>query len=148
GPDEFRFGELLDRLEQPTLAHGYLPIASIRYRHGPDMYCVEAFASTDPALAAQGTIFVKFFLAQGTNGLAAIELEQKPVVFSASRIVGESNRTLVQLDANWTWERQRAHAKIGAKRAATLAIFTQTAPGASPATPNAAGVTYDYAVQR
>ena len=148
GPDEFRFGELLDRLEQPTLAHGYLPIPSIRYRHGPDMYCVEAFASTDPALAAQGTIFVKFFLAQGTNGLAAIELEQKPVVFSASRIVGESNRTLVQLDANWTWERQRAHAKIGAKRAATLAIFTQTAPGASPATPNAAGVTYDYAVQR
>jgi hypothetical protein len=37
GPDEFRFGELLDRLEQPTLAHGYLPIPSIRYRHGPDM---------------------------------------------------------------------------------------------------------------
>jgi hypothetical protein len=150
GPDEFRFGELLDRLEHPMLAAGYLPIPSISYRHGLDTYCVEAFASTDPDLAAQGAVFVNFFLAQGTNGLVTIEMEQKPVTFSASRVVGESNRTLVQLDANWTWDRQRAHAKIGTKRAATLVIFTQPAPAMSQAqaAPKAGGSTYDYEEQR
>src|SRR6476619_2292545 len=30
GPDELRFGEFLDRLQHPTLAEGYLPIAEIR----------------------------------------------------------------------------------------------------------------------
>ncbi len=34
GPDEFIFGTIRDRLSEPTLAEGYLPIAEIRYRHG------------------------------------------------------------------------------------------------------------------
>src|SRR2546422_5045324 len=33
GPDELRFGDVLERLEQPTLAEGYLPIPEIRYAH-------------------------------------------------------------------------------------------------------------------
>src|SRR5262249_969807 len=33
GPDEFRFGEILERVSHPTLAEGYLPIPQIRYRH-------------------------------------------------------------------------------------------------------------------
>src|SRR5438445_10842808 len=36
GPDEFRFGEILNRLQQPTLAEGYLPIAEIRYAHASE----------------------------------------------------------------------------------------------------------------
>src|SRR5437867_2370261 len=31
GPDEFIFGTLRDRLSEPTLADGYLPIVGIRY---------------------------------------------------------------------------------------------------------------------
>src|SRR5262245_9525286 len=33
GPDEFRFGDLRDRVSQPTLAEGWLPIYEITYRH-------------------------------------------------------------------------------------------------------------------
>src|SRR5437016_12236779 len=33
GPDEFVFGSLRDRLTEPTLAEGWLPIVEIRYRH-------------------------------------------------------------------------------------------------------------------
>src|SRR5438094_1903983 len=40
GPDEFRFGDLRDRVSQPLLAEGWLPIYEITYRHpspsGPD----------------------------------------------------------------------------------------------------------------
>ena len=33
GPDEFRFGELRDRVSDPKLAEGWLPIYEITYRH-------------------------------------------------------------------------------------------------------------------
>ena len=33
GPDEFAFGSLRERLSEPTLAEGWLPIVEIRYRH-------------------------------------------------------------------------------------------------------------------
>src|SRR5438093_6389585 len=33
GPDEFRFGDLRDRVSEPQLAEGWLPIYEITYRH-------------------------------------------------------------------------------------------------------------------
>src|SRR5690349_15008603 len=33
GPDEFRFGEIPDRVQHPKLDEGYLPIAQIDYAH-------------------------------------------------------------------------------------------------------------------
>ena len=33
GPDELVFGSVRERLSEPTLAEGYLPVAEIRYRH-------------------------------------------------------------------------------------------------------------------
>src|ERR1043166_4152842 len=96
GPDEFVFGSWRDRLSLPTLAEGWLPIVEIRYRHPtaaytdgaipldhpiprlvPAIYRLEAFASTQPALAGNGVVFVKFDLAQGTNGFLAIEIDRK-----------------------------------------------------------------------
>src|SRR5213593_4742875 len=81
GPDEFGFGSLRDRLTEPALAEGWLPIVEIRYRHPtpaytdgvlpldhpipdlvPEVYRLEAFASTDPVLASNGVVFVKFDL--------------------------------------------------------------------------------------
>src|SRR6266850_487848 len=57
GPDEFRFGELLERVSHPILVEGYLPIPQIQYRHGAEVYELEAFASTDPALGESGVVF-------------------------------------------------------------------------------------------
>ena len=39
------------------------------------MYRLEAFASTEPALASNGVVFVRFDLAQGTNGNLAVEVD-------------------------------------------------------------------------
>jgi hypothetical protein len=103
GPDEFRFGEILERVSHPTLPEGYLPIPQIRYRHGAEVYELEAFASTDPALAESGVVFVKFSLAGGipdsplgdvrdpeqrragggTNGLVTVEVEGKGMEFDS-----------------------------------------------------------------
>jgi len=87
GPDEFEFGSLRDRLSEPTLAEGWLPIVEIRYRHPtpaytdgvlaldhpvpklvPEVYRLEAFASTDPVLASNGVVFVKFDLRRERMG--------------------------------------------------------------------------------
>ncbi len=95
GPDEFLFGGLRDRVSEPTLAEGWLPIVEIRYRHATpllqggkvpltavtpkipaEIYRLEAFAATEPALASNGVVFVKFDLAQGTNGFVAVEVER------------------------------------------------------------------------
>jgi hypothetical protein len=97
GPDEFLFGGWLDRVTHPTLAEGWLPITEIRYFHpsplqaggnvplaqpkpevAPEIYVLEAFAATDPALASNGVVFVKFQLAQGTNGHVAVEVDGRP----------------------------------------------------------------------
>ena len=81
GPDEFKFGEILSRLEHPTLAEGYLPIPEIRYAHGSEVYRLEAFASTDPALADNGIVLVSFSLASGTNGIITVEVNSPGVKF-------------------------------------------------------------------
>src|SRR5262249_33516444 len=92
GSDEFRFGDLRDRVSQPQLADGWLPIYEITYRHpspgGPEsltpidqqpikkeaeVYRLEAFASADPSLAEYAVVFVRFSLAMGTQGLVTVQ---------------------------------------------------------------------------
>ncbi|HMC12110.1 MAG TPA: hypothetical protein VKH44_12505, partial [Pirellulaceae bacterium] len=75
GSDEFRFGDLRERVSIPELAEGWLPIYSITYRHpspaGPEaftpidqqpskreqeIYRLEAFVSTDEAIAENAVV--------------------------------------------------------------------------------------------
>src|SRR6476469_4035607 len=84
GPDEFIFGSLRDRVSEPTLQDGWLPIVQIQYKHpsppytdgvlpldhpipepNPEIYRLEAFASTDRTLASNGVVFLRFDLLQG-----------------------------------------------------------------------------------
>src|SRR5439155_15123685 len=126
GPDELRFGEFLERLQQPTLAEGYLPIAEIRYAHDTQVYKLEAFAATDPTLAENAVVFVKFSLASGSNNFITVQLDAKsPAKFANGKLSDEHGEALVYFDKNWTWERQGAHAKIGTEKVATLAIPTK-----------------------
>ncbi len=161
GPDELVFGTFRERLSEPTLAEGFLPIAEIRYQHispvqsegavplkqvraqrTPEIYRVEAFASTDPALAAHGVVFVKFALAQGAIGTIAVTLDDRtPVTFSAGQLRSEQGELLAAFDSAWKWERQRATARLTATSSVTLAIATKPLPvGVSLPT--------DYAAQR
>src|SRR5258708_703816 len=125
GPDEFRFGEILDRLQHPTVAEGYLPIPEIRYAHASEVYKLEVFASTDPVLAENGVILVKFSLVSGTNGIITVEVDSPAFKFAEGTVTDNAGQGLVCFDEAWTWERQRAHAKISTSRFATLAIATK-----------------------
>ena len=144
GPDEFGFGGTPERVTHPTLEEGYLPIAEIRYFHPtpvqaegkipfagpraervPETYRLEAFASTEPELAEHGIVLVKFWLASGTNGIVTVQVDAKPIKFGDGKITDDSGQTLLYLDEAWTWERGRAHARIGTNRSATLAIATK-----------------------
>jgi hypothetical protein len=127
GSDEFRFGDILDRVSQPTLADGYQPIPQIQYAHGSEIYQLEAFASTDPQLSENAVVFVKFSLAAGTNGFITVELDGKSPKFSDGQILDENGQALVHFDQSWTWERQRAHGRLGTNGAATLAIVSRPA---------------------
>jgi hypothetical protein len=145
GPDEFRFGDLLERVSHPKLAEGYLPIVEITYRHPapvqaegfvpinqvkrehvPEVYRLEAFVSTDPALAENALVFVKFSLAAGTTGIISAEADPNgPVTFAEGRIKDEQGRALAYFDKRWQWERGAAHAKLTAGSSVTLAIPTK-----------------------
>jgi len=133
GQDELRFGEIPDRLENPTLANGYLPITEIRYGHATEIYELEAFASTDPALAENGVVFVKFSLANGTNGIITVQPESSPLKWAQGKITDAEGNVLVYLDNSWAWERERAHAKITANKAAVIAIATKPLAGQASA---------------
>ena len=145
GPDASLFGDQLHRLEQPTLAEGYLPIAQIRYLHPTpvqsggniplnqkrvdrelEIYQLEAFASVDPTLAENAMVFVKFSLAQGSNGTMTLDIDSKtPLKFNDGKATDEQGRVLAYFDKSWTWERNRAHVKIGVNKMAVVAIPTK-----------------------
>ena len=148
GPDEFVFGSLRDRLTHPALAEGWLPIIEIRYRHPspaysdgvlaldhpipklvPEVYRLEAFASTDPALASNGVVLVKFDLAEGTNGWLAVEVAAKGAVkFAQGKAMDLAGQVLAIFDSAWRWERERAITRLKSGTSATLAIATRPLP--------------------
>jgi len=152
GPDEFLFGELPDRVTQPTLAEGWLPIVEIRYLHPspmqpggnvplaeptpkvpPEIYRLEAFAATTPRLASNGVVFVKFDLAQGTNGHVAVEVDAgRPLKLQDGRLLDDQDRLLALFDASWKWDRRRAVVHLTPGAVAVLAIPTQPFDAASP----------------
>jgi hypothetical protein len=159
GPDEFVFGSLPNRLQEPTLAQGWLPIVEIRYKHPtpaftdgplpldhaipdlvPEVYRLEAFASCDSGLSSNGVVMVKFDLAAGANGYLAVEVENKgPIHFSDGSVLDDNGQALAVFDASWKWERKMAVTRIRPGSVATLAIPTKPlAAGAalkmSPAT--------------
>ncbi len=145
GPDEFLFGGLPDRLSEPTLAEGWLPIVQIRYRHPsplqaggnvplaqprpvvePEIYRLEAFAATAPELASNGVVFVRFDLTQGTNGEVALAIDERSGLhFEKGRVTDEKGAVLAFCDASWTWERGLAVARLTTGTSAYVAIPTK-----------------------
>ncbi len=144
GPDRFLFGSLPERLSEPELAEGWLPIVEIRYTHRspfqsegrvpldqhkvelpPEVYRLEAFAATEPALAARGVVFVKFDLAGGTNGFIAAEFDCVPALGLANgRLTNADGETLAFCDGNWRLEGRLLTARLTPGRVATLAVLT------------------------
>ena len=128
GPDEFKFGGIANRLEEPTLAEGYLPIPTIRYSHASEKYALTAFAVTLPELASNGAVCVSFSLASGETGMVTIQPMQSALQFTNHLIIDDKGNVLVMLDGSWTWERQRAHANISTKQSALAVIATKPIP--------------------
>ena len=151
GPDEFRFGDLSDRVSHPQLAEGWLPIYEITYRHPypagavamtpidqvpsrpeRDTYRLEAFVSTDPTIAENAVVFVRFSLAAGTQGIVSVQLDPPDSgQFANGQIRDSSGNTVVFLDRTWKWERQGAHAQLAAGTSVTLAIPTKPVEASS-----------------
>lgn len=152
GPDEFIFGTLADRTEEPELAEGYLPIVTVRYRHPspvqsegavpldqrrpdrpPEVYALEAFAATEGTLAAHGVVFVRFSLAQGTAGTVSVNTEHDPALrFINQRLTNAAGETVAWFDQGWKWERGRAVGKVVGAAALVLAIATKPLPADTP----------------
>src|SRR5262245_17142835 len=145
GPDEFRFGGLRDRRSLPQPTEGWLPIYEVTYRHPypvqsegsvpvdqkplqreAEVYRLEAFVSTDPALAGHAVVFVQFSLAAGSNGLVTVQLDPPAgSQFAAGRLVDPQGQPVVWADRAWKWERAGLHAQLRPGVTATLAIPTR-----------------------
>ncbi len=144
GPDEFRFGDVLANLKHPTLTGGFLPIMQIDYQHPtpkhdsaktaarvareePELYRLEAFASTDPALAANGVVFVSFSIVAGSSGIITVETENKLTLKIApgGKVLNERGEMTIWFDNPWDLERQMMHVKLAPGKTATLAIATK-----------------------
>lgn len=164
GPDEFLFGSLRGRLSEPVLAEGWLPIPEICYSHRtpvqsegnvpldqekhelpPEIYSLEAFASTDPVLADKGVVFVKFNLKQGTDGYIAVEVETNPTpTFKDGKLIDQKGQVLAMFDDRWKQKGKLMKAWLQPGIAATLAIPTQPLDQATPLNLSSA----TYALQR
>ena len=152
GPDEFLFGGLRDRLAEPTLAEGFLPIVEIRYRHASpvasaglvpidqkkaqrvsEIYRLESFVSTDGALAENVMVFTRFSLAQGASGIISVQFDAKsPLKFAEGKVIDAKGQVLAWFDKNWKWDRQLAQARLTAVNSATLAVPTKVLEASTP----------------
>ena len=168
GPDEFLFGSLRDRVSEPTLAEGWLPIVQINYSHRspvqsegnvpmdqkkfelpPEIYRLEAFAATDAVLASKGMVFVKFDLAQGTNGFIAADIEcEAALKFSDGQLADDKGRVLVFCDPSWKFDRGLLTARLRPGTFATLAIPTKPSDAKSQSLLTSAATSFDYDSQR
>jgi len=143
GPDEFAFGGLRDRVTEPVLAEGWLPITEIRYAHrspvqaegmvplaptgprpAPEIYRLEAFAATTPGLAEHCVVLVRLDLAQGTNGFLSVDIDAPGGRFENGRLLDGDGRVVAVFDASWKRERGRMVARVREGGAATLAVPT------------------------
>lgn len=141
GPDEFLFGSLPDRLGEPTLAEGWLPIYQISYSHRTpilsegevplgqkkqesvaEVYRLEAFASVDSSLQKKGVVFVKFDLAEGNDGYLAVEVDATNTKFENQQLKDQNGRTLAAFDDQWKQDGKLIKTRIKKGEAATLAI--------------------------
>ena len=145
GPDEFLFGGIRERVTEPVLVEGWLPIVEIRYshrspvqsggvvpldqpkhEHPAETYRQEAFVSTDEAFSTNAVVFVKFDLSQGTNGYVAIDVDANAKLqFEKGRLTDAEGRVLAMFDAGWKWERNRVVIRLKPNTIATLAIPTK-----------------------
>jgi hypothetical protein len=145
GPDEFLFGSLPDRVQEPTLAEGYLPIVRIRYLHPspvqsegrvpldqkktslpPEIYELEAFASPEPDAADHGLVLARFSLVQGARGFITADFasELKPTL-AKGLLKDAEGHVLGGCDSAWKWERNALHANFKAGQSVYLAIWTK-----------------------
>jgi hypothetical protein len=151
GPDEFRFGGLRDRLSLPQPAEGWLPIYEITYRHPypvqteglvpidqkpsqreAEVYRLEAFVSTEPAIAGHAVVFVRFSLESGSNGLVTVQLDPPAgAKFASGQLLDAQGQPVVWADRTWKGDRAGMQARLQPGTTATLAIATQPlTPGA------------------
>jgi hypothetical protein len=145
GPDEFLFGGIRERITEPTLAEGFLPIVEIRYQHPSplgsegmvpidqkkaeqprEIYRLESFAATDDALAGNAVVFTKFSLAQGSGGVVTAKVDAKePLTFADGKVTDADGIVRAYFDKPWKWERGMAHARLTADSTATMAVPTK-----------------------
>ena len=150
GPDEFLFGSLSDRLNEPVLAEGWLPIPEICYSHrtpyqsegmvpldqkrkdfDAEIYRLESFAGTDSLLANHGVVFVKFDLKEGTNGHIAVEAGLDSILYKDGKLINKDGRVLAYFDNTWKKEGKLLKARLKQGTSATLAIATKPLAGKS-----------------
>ncbi len=145
GPDEFLFGSLPDRLSEPVLEEGWLPIPQICYTHRTpiqsegevpldqkkqvsisEVYRLEAFAGTDSILSKKGIVFVKFDLKEGNNGYIAVDFrDNKGLTFENSELKNSERKVLAVFDGQWKQDGHLIKARLQNGTAATLAILTE-----------------------
>ena len=139
GKDREPFGSDLRRLDGPRCERGYLPIVRIDYSHSGAVYSQEAFAGTDPVLARNGIVLVRFTLLKGARGLVAARFGvDGHIGVSKTSAVDEKGNLLALFDPAWRWDSgsRELRAELTQGESAILGIVS------SPAL--LAGVRLDY----
>lgn len=131
GAENRPFGDDLTLLEGPHLLDGHLPIVDMTYRDGDSVYRQETFASTDPALAKSGVVFVRFTLTSGTTGSVSAFVDSKtPLRFVNRQLSTEQQCVAVLAGTGWEWDpiSRSLTTRLSRDAQGLLAVFTAPAP--------------------
>ncbi len=143
GNDEMAFGDVLEQLDGPKYAEGYLPIVQLTYHHAGSDYSQETFASVNPVYASNAVSLTRFAFKPGTTeerqkrGRIVVRLEtDQPLKVEEGRVLNQKGEVLLWFDKQWKWEKARSllAATLNNKTNATIAVATapMAASTASP----------------
>ena len=133
GDRHMPFGDDLRKLKGPHYADGYLPIVQLEYAGDDGTYRQEAFAATNPQLAAAGAIFVRFEFPGQDRGRIDLEMESGNELLTEGakqHLVLDTNKKVrLAYDDNFEWRAARSTLMSKEKHAATayVIVFTQPA---------------------
>jgi hypothetical protein len=131
GAQEDAFGGDLARLEGPWMADGYLPIVVTKYMDSATSYRQETFVSTDPALADQGVVFVRFSIDGCHEGKITARVgASDPLSLDGRQLCDGGGKVFAWAGPNWKWDPQKKSLTrtLSAGEEAVLAVFTAVAP--------------------
>ncbi len=122
------FGRDLKKLDGPHFERGYLPVVKFSYQNAGNIFEEEAFAATEPALAAHGVVILQFGVKGNGSGEVTATFDTSGPLRILQGMVQTTNLEIIAFfDSSWQWvaAKKKLVAQANSRERPVLAVATK-----------------------